>query len=85
MKKRLVQYTIRNVPERTDHLLRETAAAYSTSLNEAAVAALTRGVRATETPVAYHDLDALIGSWGQDPDCDKALADMDKIDAELWP
>jgi len=84
MKPRKPQYTIRNVPERTDALLRETAAEYGTSLNEAALAALMRGVGAGADAVEHHDLDALIGSWVQDPDCDRALADMDRIDAEMW-
>lgn len=85
MKPKKVQYTIRNVPERTDALLRETAAEYGTSLNEAALAALMRGVGAAGTDtVEHHDLDALIGTWIQDPACDRALADMDKIDAEMW-
>jgi len=84
MKPKKLQYTIRNVPERTDTLLRETAAEYGTSLNEAALAALTRGVGAAADAVEYHDLDALVGSWVHDSDCERALADMDKIDAELW-
>ena len=85
MKSKRLQYTLRNVPERTDAILRETAAEYGTSLNETALAALMRGLGtgAADT-VAYHDLDALIGSWVQDPDCDRALADMDKVDPELW-
>ena len=84
MKKHIVQYTIRNIPVRTDQLLRESAAAYGTSLNEAAISALNRGVGATDHPLEHDDLDPLIGSWVQDPECDKALADMDRVDPELW-
>ena len=84
MKANKRQYTIRNVPERTDARLREAAAEYGTSLNGAALAALRRGVGAEADAVEHHDLDALIGSWVQDPACDRALADMDKVDAELW-
>ncbi len=82
--KEKIQYTLRNVPERTDALLRETAAEYATSLNEAALAALMRGLGVEADAAEHHDLDALIGSWVQDPACDRALADMDTVDAELW-
>ncbi len=79
-----LQYTIRQIPERTDARLRETAAEYGTSLNQAALAALMRGLGMEAEAVEHHDLDTLIGSWVRDPACDQALADMDKIDAELW-
>ncbi len=84
MKKSKVQYTLRNVPERTDARLREAAAAYGISLNEAALAALLRGLGAEADAVEHHDLEGLIGSWTPDPACDRALADMDKVDPELW-
>lgn len=84
MKKRNIQYTIRNVPERTDQLLRESAVAYGTSLNNVALSALTKGLGAAEEAVVHHDLDDLIGSWVQDPECDKALKEMDQVDPELW-
>ena len=78
------QYTIRNIPERTDRLLREAAAEYGTSLNETTIAMIMRGLGAEAEAVEHHDLDELIGSWIQDAECDRALADMDKIDVELW-
>lgn len=84
MDKTACQYTIRNVPERTDKRLREMAAEYRISLNEAALAALTRGVGAATEPVIHHDLDCLIGTWVQDDDFDRAIAQMDQIDPELW-
>jgi hypothetical protein len=81
---RPIQYTIRNVPERTDALLREAAVEYGKSLNETALTALQRGIGSEAEPVAYDDLDELIGSWVHDDACDKALDDMDRIDPELW-
>ena len=83
MKKR-VQYTIRNVPERTDALLREAAVEYGTSLNQAALSALNRGLGTDSEAVVHHDLDDLIGTWVQDSECDRALAEMDRVDPELW-
>ena len=77
MKAKKLQYTLRRVPERMDALLRETAARYGTSLNEAALAALTRGLGEGAEVMEHHDLDTLLGSWVQDPACDRALEDMD--------
>ena len=84
MSRKRIQYTIRNVPERTDALLREAASEYGTSLNETALAALQRGIGIGSEPVEHHDLDELIGSWVHDEACDKALDEMDRIDPELW-
>lgn len=83
MKKR-TQYTIRNIPARTDALLREAAVEYGTSLNNAALSALKRGLGADSEAIVHHDLDDLIGTWVQDPECDRALAEMDRVDPELW-
>jgi hypothetical protein len=84
MKKPLKQYTIRQVPERVDLRLREAAATYGTSINSAALQALSQGLGVAATPVVHHDLDDLIGSWVSDPECDQALAEMDRVDPELW-
>ncbi|MDD5704628.1 MAG: hypothetical protein PHR35_01795 [Kiritimatiellae bacterium] len=82
--KKPIQYTLRGIPECTDRRLREAAVEYGTSLNGAAVEALNRGSGTGAEPVVHHDLDDLIGSWVSDPDFDKALADMDKVDPESW-
>lgn len=84
MKKKTLQYTIRHVPERTNLCLRETAAEYGTSINQAALLALNQGLGLSAETVQHHDLDDLIGSWVQDKECDKALAAMDRVDTELW-
>jgi len=84
MKKASRQYTIREVPERMDGRLREAAARYGTSLNETALAALSRGLGMEAEPVIYRDLDDLIGTWVQDDGFDKALEAMDRVDAEMW-
>ena len=84
MKKHAIQYTIRNVPERTDQRLREAAAEYGTSLNAAAVAALSRGAGLSDDDVLHHDLDDLVGTWVQDDACDRALQAMDAVDEEVW-
>ena len=78
------QYTIRNVPDRVDGRLRESAAEYGTSLNSTALRALSRGLDLETEPVIHHDLDDLAGTWVQDDGFDRAMAEMDQIDPELW-
>jgi hypothetical protein len=78
------QYTIRRVTSRLDHLLRERAAQYGVSLNEAALSALSRGLGAEDEAMVQHDLDDLIGTWVQDDEFDRAMEEMDRVDADLW-
>jgi len=84
MKKKPLQYTVRNVSDRMDMRLRETATEYGVSLNTAALSALSRGLGMEMESVAYHDLDDLIGTWVQDDEYDKAMAEMDRVDEEMW-
>ncbi len=84
MKRDGIQYTLRNIPKRVDTQLREAAAEYGTSLNTTALAALSRGLGMETERVVHHDMDDLIGTWAQDDAFDKAMEDMDRIDAELW-
>lgn len=84
VEKKNIQYTIRNVPERTDSLLREASVQYGKSLNDTVLSALQRGLGADAQPAEHHDLDALIGSWVHDEACDRALDEMDRVDAEMW-
>ena len=53
----MIQYTLRNVPERVDARLREAAAQYGVSLNTAALDALARALGIEGEPVIHHDLD----------------------------
>ena len=78
------QYTIRNIPDALDQELRERARRRGTSLNEAAIDALKRGLGITEDAVEYDDLDDLIGTWKDDEAFDQALADQDPIDVDIW-
>ena len=81
---RKIQYTVRQIPEQVDQKLREVAATYGHSLNEEAIAAMARGLGLGDAPMVHHDLDDLAGTWDRDPAFEKALADMNKIDEELW-
>jgi plasmid stability protein len=78
------QYTLRGIPERTDRVLRERAATYGESLNEAALKALERGLNLSDAPLVHHDLDELAGTWVKDPAFDKAISTFERVEPELW-
>lgn len=79
-----IQYTIRNVPRKTDEALRKMAVREGGSLNAAALEALQAGAGIGEDSVRYHDLDELAGTWVKDPAFDKAQKAFQSIDPELW-
>ena len=79
-----IQYTIRGISGRLDKRLRERAAKERKSLNQTVLEALKAGIGLTENPVRYRDLDDLAGTWVNDPEFDRAIEGMDRIDPELW-
>lgn len=79
-----MQYTIRNVPEYLDSLLRETARAQGKSLNEVAIEALSRGAGLGESRCRQRDLRDIAGTWQEDPAFDSAIAAQDTVDEEMW-
>lgn len=78
------QYTIRAIPADIDRALRRRAKQDAKSLNAVAVEALARGLELDTKPVEHSDLDALIGSWQEDPAFDQAIADFERVDEEAW-
>lgn len=78
------QYTIRGVPAAIDRALRRRARQEAKSLNSVAVEALARGLELEAKPVEHTDLDALIGSWQEDPGFDRAIADFERVDEAAW-
>ena len=79
-----IQYTIRHVPVRIDQSLRQKSKQAGQSLNETAVAALTKGLGLADEPPRYHDLDPLAGTWQEDAAFDAAIAAQDQVDVRLW-
>ena len=53
-------------------------------MNEAAIAALTRGLGLADERPRQHDLDELAGTWEEDPGFDAAIAAQDREDPRLW-
>ena len=79
-----MQYTIRAVPDEIDRALRQRARRESKSLNAVAIDALARGLALDAAPPRHTDLDHLVGTWQEDPDFDRAVAEFDRIDDESW-
>ena len=81
-----MQYTIRNIPKKVDQVLRRRAKEQGRSLNDVALAALAAGagVSANGQKVRYMDLSDIAGSWVDDPEFDKIMAELDQIDPEMW-
>jgi plasmid stability protein len=80
-----MQYTIRNVPDYLDAALRGSAREKGKSLNEAAIEALARGVGLSGRRHRQRDLGDVAGSWIEDPPFERALAEQDTVDKEMWP
>lgn len=78
------QYTVRQVPRRLDEALRLAARRQGKSLNEIALDALAQGLGLAGEPIQHHDLDALAGSWVEDPAFDEAIRAQDQIDPAVW-
>ena len=75
-----MQYTIRAVPDEIDRALRQRARRESKSLNAVVIDALARGVALDVDSARHSDLDDLGGSWQEDPDFDRAVAEFERID-----
>ncbi len=82
--RQIEQYTIRGVPKRVGTRLRERARKEGRSLNSVAVDALARGLGLDGEVHRFSDLDDLAGSWIDDPEFDRVIADMDRIDEAMW-
>ncbi|MBI2894432.1 MAG: hypothetical protein HYY06_12850 [Deltaproteobacteria bacterium] len=79
-----MQYTLRNVPRAVDRALRRRAKLEGRSLNEVAIEALAQATGVLGEPVKQRTLADLAGTWQDDPLCDQALADQDRVDEEMW-
>lgn len=78
------QYTIRAVPDALDRAVRQRAKREAKSLNAVVVEALARGLELDPKPAEHTDLDHLIGTWEEDPDFDRAIADFERVDDDAW-
>jgi hypothetical protein len=80
-----MRYTIRNIPAEVDRALRKKAKAERTSINQAALDTLRRGLGLDgRGGRRYADLDWFFGSWVPDPEFDRAVAEMDRSHPDDW-
>ncbi len=80
-----MQYTIRNIPPDLDQALRQRARQQRKSLNQVAVDALRRDTGLNERqPIKQRDLADIVGTWKDDPETERALADQRHIELEAW-
>jgi len=79
-----MQYTIRGIPVAVDQTLRERARVAGTSLNQAAVDALSEGSGMTGRRRKRRDLADVAGTWKAEKAVEAALADQDRVDEDLW-
>jgi hypothetical protein len=80
-----VQYTVRDVPAHVDRALRRKALEEGKSLNQLLRDALTREAGGDTGPaVLHHDLDDLAGTWEDDPEFDRVIAEQDRVDEAMW-
>jgi hypothetical protein len=78
------QMTLRRIPDKVNRKLREVARKETKSLNRVALEALERGLGIADEQVEYHDLDDLAGTWVEDPEFDRVIGEMERVDPELW-
>lgn len=78
------QYTVRSLSPQLDRALRQKSRETGKSLNEVVLETLQKGVGLSDQPIEYHDLDALIGTWKEDPEFDAVLQAQDQVDPNLW-
>lgn len=79
-----MQYTLRGIPKTLDLAVRERARREGKSLNEVAIAALAEGLGLAGAREPRRNLDDVAGTWKKDAALEKALADQDRIDPDLW-
>lgn len=79
-----IQYTIRGVEGGMDDALRRLAVKEGNSLNTQILETLKKGLGMQGEDVRHDDLDDLAGKWVDDPEFDRAIEEMDRVDEELW-
>ena len=79
-----MQYTIRGIPGYLDSGIRMYAEKESKRSNQALLDMLSAGLGFFGKDERNEPLMELGGTWREDPEADKALAEMRTIDEDLW-
>ena len=80
-----MRYTVRNVPPELDRALRERARRLHKSLDEVVMDALRVATGTNDESPVQRDLSDIIGTWQDDPEMARSLAEHRRIDPQLWP
>jgi len=79
-----MQYTVRNIPERLDHQIREEARRQGKSINQVILENLLRAFGLKGEAPKRRDLSAVAGTWVADSEVEDALDEQRRIDEEMW-
>lgn len=79
-----LQYTIRNIPETVDKVIRKRAKQSGKSFNQTVVEILTLQTFGTTTPPTESNFDWLYGQNTLDDSFDDAIKELSQIDERLW-
>ncbi len=79
-----MQYTLRNIPPAVDSALRKRARRQQKSLNEVAIEALSEATGLSEKPIVRRDLSEFVGSWVEDPETERILAEFRQVNPAEW-
>ena len=79
-----MQYTIRNIPKPVDKALRAKARRERKSLNQVIVEAVQEGLGLNGKPTKHRDLDWFAGTWVEDPEFDRIIAEQDQVHPDDW-
>lgn len=79
-----IQYTIRNIPEQVDKVIRKRAKQEGNSFNQTVVDMLTLQAFGSTQPEIDEDFGWLFGANTIDPEFDTAIDELSQIDEKLW-
>ena len=79
-----IQYTIRNIPEPVDQVIRKRQQQTGKSFNQTVVDLLSLQTFGTTEPPVQNDFSWLFGANTLDDTFDEVIADMSKPDPALW-
>ncbi|MEO7364562.1 MAG: hypothetical protein ABIV43_03590 [Candidatus Saccharimonadales bacterium] len=79
-----IQYTIRNIPEPIDQVMRKRATETGKSFNQTVLDALTEQVFGSDSIPVADDFAWLKGSLELDDEFDATVAALSQIDQEMW-
>ena len=75
---------ISDLPAEVDTALRKKSSAEGRPLDQVAVDAIRAGLGLSTPQAKKRDLSDIAGTWVEDPEFDKAMAEQDQIDPEMW-